>query len=81
MRGHFQPGEVRGEVAGPIELLVPVQGGWWSRAVGEGNSSLPLAFLQAPGCRPSCYSSGLEPSSGQAAARTMRAAWRSVGVG
>lgn len=60
---------------------LPVQGGWRSGAAGEGKSSLPLAFLQAPGCRPSCYSSGLEPSSGTAAARTARAARRSVGAG
>lgn len=52
--------------------------GWprWCRVVREGNGLPPLAILQAPGCRSSHYSSGLEPSSGMAAARTTLAAWR-----
>lgn len=49
------------------------------RVVGEGSSLPPLTFLQTPGCRPSCYSSGLEPSSVTAAARTL--ARRLVGGG
>lgn len=44
--------------------------------VGEGSSLPPLTFLQVPGCRSSCYSFGLEPSSGMAAARTTLAAQR-----
>lgn len=53
----------------------------WVVSGGGGGSSLPrVALLQAPGCRSSCCSSGLEPSSGTAAARTTQVAWRrSVG--
>lgn len=71
------------------ERPLPAWGGWregarvaWRcRVGGEGRSLRPPTFLQAPGCRPSCYSSGLEPSSGAAAARTTLAARRSVVVG
>lgn len=62
----------------PAKPLLPAQGGQQGRVVGEGSSLPPFNFLQAPGCRPSCYSSGLEPCLGAAAARTALAAWRSV---
>lgn len=69
-----------GEACGKVPLVLPSPCSLylvWLGGIGRLlREVVLLPFLPGPGCRPWCYSSGLEPSLGMAAARTPQAVRR-----